>query len=120
MDLEHHKEALGHWSDDDDDSDDESEEESDYDLDYFYGKSKTKLHVNLVHVSKSHLDMYCRTLYIVESNKFWLIELDGCSGMYREELECNCGCEDHDDPGVQTEEEETEFGPDKEDQEMLL
>ena len=40
--------------------------------------------------------------------------------MYREELECNCGCEDHDDPGVQTEEEETEFGPDKEDQEMLL
>ena len=27
MDLEHHKEALGHWSDDDDDDDEEEEED---------------------------------------------------------------------------------------------
>ena len=41
MDLEHHKEALGHWSDDDDDDDDgdeEEEEESDIDYDYYFGK----------------------------------------------------------------------------------
>ena len=42
MDLEHHKEALGHWSDDDDDDDDEEEDEEDdnseTDYDYYYGK----------------------------------------------------------------------------------
>ena len=41
MDLEHHKEALGHWSDDDEDDDEEEEEEDDNsetDYDYYYGK----------------------------------------------------------------------------------
>ena len=43
MDLEHHKEAFGHWSDDDD-SEDESDEDSDNDLDYFYGKNNSMLY----------------------------------------------------------------------------
>lgn len=42
MDLEHHKEALGHWSDDDDDDEEEEEEddddESDIEYDYYFGK----------------------------------------------------------------------------------
>ena len=39
MDLEHHKEALAHWSDDDDE-DDEGDDESDIEYDYYFGKSK--------------------------------------------------------------------------------
>ena len=46
MDLEHHKEAFGHWSDDDD-SEDESDEDSDNDLDYFYGKNNSMLYRTL-------------------------------------------------------------------------
>ena len=38
MDLEHHKEALEHWSDDDDEEDDEDDDEdSDVDYDYYFG-----------------------------------------------------------------------------------
>ena len=33
MDLEHHKEELQHWSEDDDDEDD-----SDVDYDYYFGQ----------------------------------------------------------------------------------
>lgn len=44
MDLEHHKEALGHWSDDEDDDDEgedeEEDDESDIDYDYYFGKSR--------------------------------------------------------------------------------
>ena len=40
MDLEHHKEALAHWSDDDDDDDDveDEDDESDIEYDYYFGK----------------------------------------------------------------------------------
>ena len=40
MDLEHHKEALQHWSDyeDDEDEQDEDSDESDLEYDYYYGK----------------------------------------------------------------------------------
>ena len=40
MDLEHHKEALGHWSDEDEDDEEDEEEESDIEYDYYYGKYK--------------------------------------------------------------------------------
>ena len=42
MDLEHHKEALAHWSDEDDedDEDDEGDVESDIEYDYYFGKSR--------------------------------------------------------------------------------
>ena len=42
MDLEHHKEALAHWSDEDDedDEDDEGDDESDIEYDYYFGKSR--------------------------------------------------------------------------------
>jgi len=86
MDLEHHKEALGHWSDDDDDDEEEEEEEDDNsetDYDYYY---------------------------------------DGVSGVYDdgEYVECNCGCGDDPDDAVDTEVEETEFGAEKDEMEMLL
>ena len=35
MDLEHHKEALQHWSEDEE----EEEEDSDVDYDYYFGQS---------------------------------------------------------------------------------
>ena len=38
MDLEHHKEALGHWSDEEEDDDEDEDEESDIEYDYYYGK----------------------------------------------------------------------------------
>ena len=44
MDLEHHKEALQHWSDYEDDEEDEDSDESDesdesdLEYDYYYGK----------------------------------------------------------------------------------
>ena len=38
MDLEHHKEALGHWSDDEDEDEDDDEDESDVDYDYYFGR----------------------------------------------------------------------------------
>ena len=40
MDLEHHKEALQHWSDEEEDGDEDEDEEDDSDLEYncYYGK----------------------------------------------------------------------------------
>ena len=43
MDLEHHKEALQHWSDDDDDDDDE-DDDSDVDYDYYFGQQSIKVY----------------------------------------------------------------------------
>ena len=41
MDLEHHKEALGHWSDEDEDEDEDEDDESDIEYDYYFGKLST-------------------------------------------------------------------------------
>ena len=38
MDLEHHKEALGHWSDEDEDEEEDEDDESDIEYDYYFGK----------------------------------------------------------------------------------
>ena len=43
MDLEHHKEALQHWSEDDDD--DEEEDDSDVDYDYYFGQNSIKVYI---------------------------------------------------------------------------
>ena len=44
------------------------------------------------------------------------------SGVYDdgEYVECNCGCGDDPDDAVETEVEETEFGAEKDEMEMLL
>ena len=41
MDLEHHKEALGHWSDEDEDEEEDEDDESDIEYDYYFGKLST-------------------------------------------------------------------------------
>ena len=70
MDLEHHKEELNHWSDDEYESDEEYN---------YYGEEE------------------------------------------EEESDCDCGCSYKDALQLGHEdEEETEFGPEKEEQEMLL
>ena len=69
MDLEHHKEELNHWSDDEYESEDE--------YNYYYEEED-------------------------------------------EDSDCDCGCSYKDPRHLGQEEEETEFGPDKEEQEMLL
>ena len=50
MDLEHHKEALGHWSDEDEDEEEDEDDESDIEYDYYFGKTTNYL------LSKYYLD----------------------------------------------------------------
>ena len=46
MDLEHHKEALAHWSDEDEDEDEEDEDdESDIEYDYYFGRQFYLVHI---------------------------------------------------------------------------
>ena len=47
MDLEHHKEALGHWSDEDEDEEDDEDDESDIEYDYYFGKLSTLYYIIL-------------------------------------------------------------------------
>ena len=38
MDLEHHKEALQHWSDEEEDEDEDDDDDSDLEYNCYYGK----------------------------------------------------------------------------------
>ena len=68
MDLEHHKEALQHWSEDEEDE----EEDSDVDYDYYFGQSLRC--VSPLNISP-RVDGGGGRIYVEESDQ-----------------ECDCGC----------------------------
>lgn len=78
MDLEHHKEALQHWSEEEDD-DEEDDDDSDTDYENYYGNGN-----KMMNLAASNMDSFVKIL-------------DGLNNgsVYVTELECNCGCSDH-------------------------